>query len=148
MSERFQDWSVRRSAGWPPGQAARADLGTFRASPVIQYQSLGPICLLAAQGASAKSDWPSAEPAQRGAASRQIGDACAGLIRASLVRDRRGQLTGWRFVTAVDPVHQLIEGFRDLRRLEYAMPAAPHVLLGKVRAIAFALRQHRVFERR
>ena len=50
MSERFPDWGVSRSAGWPPGQSARVDLGTFRAPPVIQNQSVG--AYLSARGSA------------------------------------------------------------------------------------------------
>ena len=41
MSERFSGWCARRRAGWPPGQAARADRRAFGTSPFNKIYRLG-----------------------------------------------------------------------------------------------------------
>ncbi|HEY2396309.1 MAG TPA: hypothetical protein VGH81_10080 [Rudaea sp.] len=52
-----------------------AELRSLRLVRAVLNKSAqaSPICLCADKGATAKADWPSVEPAQRGAARTQIG---------------------------------------------------------------------------
>ena len=88
-----------------------------------------PICLLADQGASAKADWPSSEPAHRGDAGRQIGPNRLILNAGVMFRrpaDRRARLA--KAASLDGAAHTTLRSFWTscrLRGLVQSIPGAP-----------------------
>ena len=84
MSERFSHWDAWRCEGRPHGQAVRVDVSVSVITPSPDINPLGLICLSAAARCAAVPDGPSDFGDAPCSASRQIGAACAGLVRLPL----------------------------------------------------------------